>query len=386
MSSAPKKIILDRNRSSLLLDATESELGRKPAVHGVEDALLSLLLFDEAEITVDNSDERMAGIERLRSEGIATPVPKDCFREPSRLLDSYFRNASSDFNTEERFTALAQERSFESIWGLIAANDDDLREVEYERNMSDLRMWANEIGGGSSVYEINFDDYSNGLSKERNFGLPSRSEYQGHPQFMGELEEHLINMGLDGEVKDLANEIRRANDTVPIFLSRYVEMRGIIDRATNTGHPICANFEDGDYKPDLSLGESALQLCRIHLDEVRSVPYMRSIDDVLRLRGNPHISNFRESIFEWLDRISAGETDVEGKYREKIRLANKEIEKLDRWRHLNSPYTIGAGLAVGVADVIFGSFLGFGFGIASAAAVVHKQRVKKNYGYALFRP
>lgn len=386
MSDESRKIILDRNKSSLLLNAASGGFDTRSALHGVEDALLSLLLFDEAEITVENSDERAAGIERLKNEGIAAPIPKVCFHEPSKLLDSYFGNTSADPETEARFTALAQENSFRAIWELMAANDDELISSQYENNMFDLRMWANELGGGSSVYDANFGDYAESFAEQCRFGLPGRLEYQAHPQWMGELEQHLARMSFEDDVAGFANELRRTNETVPVFLSRYVEMRGILERAASTGYPICTNFEDGNFELDVSLGADAFQLCRIHLEEVRSVPYIQNLDDILRLRGHPYLTNFRHSLFEWLDRISAGETNVEQKYRDQIRLANKEIEKLDNWRHLDSPYTLAASLAVGVAEVFSGTFFGFGFGIASGAAMLHKRKVKNNYGYALFRP
>ena len=386
MSFEPRKIILDRNRSSLLLNAAVNNNGGLSALSGVEDALLSLLLFDEAEITVENSDKRLVGIERLQKEGIATLVPRSCFYKPSKLLDSYFENISADLGSEKRFTASAQERSFKAIWELVAANDTKLKALQYENNILDLRLWADELGGGSAVHEMNFGEDLVNYLDECTFGLPCHSEYQAHPQFMEELEEHLIGRITEDDVGPFANELRRTNEVVPAFLSRYVEMRGLVDRAASTGYPICTSFQDGNFKPDLSLGADALQLCRIYLSEVRSVPYMQSIDDILRIRGNKYISNFRESIFEWLDRISAGETEVEQKYRNKISLANKEIEKLDKWRILDSPYVLGASLAVGVAEIFTGTFFGFAFSIASGAAMRHQQKIKNQYGYALFRP
>ena len=386
MSGKPRKIILDRNKSVLLLNAAVIELESKPALRGVEDALLSLLLFDEAELAVENSDERFMGLERLQKEGIAVPVPKDTFYEPCRLVDSYIGNISADPETEARFTAYAQEKSFSAVWELMATNDDELNSLQYDRNISDLRTWADELGGGSGVYDTNFGDFAESFSEEYKFGLPGLSEYQAHPQFMAELEEHLAHRGFEDDVELFANELRRANDMASIFLSRYVEMRGIVERSSRTGYPICTNFEDGKFKLDVSLGADAFQLCRIHLEEVRSVPYLQNIEDILRLRGHPYLNNFRDSLFEWLDRISAGETGVEKKYREKIRLANKEIEKLDNWRHLDSPFTLAASLAVGVVEIFTGTFFGFGFGIASGTAMLHKQKVKNDYGYVLFRP
>ena len=387
MAHMNRTIILDRVRSGILLDAAGDQSSTDPLLTGIDDALLSILLFDQAEITVDNSESREPALGRLQREGLACPVPKDTFLEPMRLVDSYIGNMSGfDLESEDGFTALAQEKSFESIWTLISENDYELNKLFFNSATDDIRMWAHELGGGSSVFDLNFGDLSQDLGKDKKFGLPSRAEFQTNPQFMAELEDQLIDRGMKEGIVDFANELRVLDRTVPIILSKYVEMRGLTDRSASTGFSVCTNFGDKKFELDMSLGADALQLCRIHLSEVRSMPYLESIDDVLRVRGHPYIADFRESIFEWLSRVAAGETNVEEKYRAKIRLANKQIEKLEKWKHLDSPYTLAASISVGVAEIFTGTFFGFGFAVASAAALMQKGRLAREYGYALFRP
>ena len=366
-----RKIILDRNRTNILLDAVGSRNQHDVLHRNLNDTLLSLVLFDGAEVSPDNRERRLASLQRLESEGLATAVPPHSYDHPCRLVDDLLNNMKgSDPESEYRFTALAQQKSLQAIWPLISEADPVLNGLPWLEARQMIENWGSEFSD-QGFYDTTFGEFQY-LGDGQLFGLPNEFNYK--------IPEHFL------EDFDYDEETDKLNQIVPRILSRYVEMRGLTERSEGTGYPVAADLPNGTFELDTSLGAAALQLCRIHLDEIRYMPYLENIDDVLRLRGHRYIFNFRESMFEWLDRISSGETKIETKYRNSIRVANYELQKLDRWKVLDSPYVLAASIAVGVAEIFTGTVFGFGFAAASAAAMNQKRKLSKKYGYALFRP
>lgn len=367
-----RKIILDRNRTNILLDAVGSTNKQDVFHRNLNDTLLSLVLFDGAEVSPDNLEHRFASLQRLESEGLATAVPPHLYDHPCRLVDDLLNNMKgSDPESEYRFTALAQQKSLQAIWPLISETDPILSELPWFEARRMIEEWGIDFSD-QGFYDTTFGEFQD-IGSGQLFGLPNEVNYRIPDHFLEDFDYDRV-------------EVDKLNQFVPRILSRYVEMRGLTERSEGTGYPVAADLPSGTFELDTSLGAAALQLCRIHLDEIRYMPYLENLDDVLRLRGHRYISNFRESIFEWLDRISSGETKIEVKYRNSIRVANQELQKLERWKLLDSPYVLAASIAVGVAEIFTGTLFGFGFAAASAAAMAQKSKLSKKYGYALFRP
>lgn len=381
-----RKIILDRIRSNTLLDVATPDGATDVLTHGIENTLLAMVLFDGAEITVENHEERQGALERLKQEDIAHPVPRQTFLNSCRLVDNYLGNTAAEPGSESSFTAVAQEKSFEAIWPLISENCTDLKPFTPQQASHIVRNWGGEFSTDSGFFDLNFGNFYDQFDVDTSYGLPSAADYQIHPDAFEDYFDRVLS-DLPAEQKARYKEdMLSYNEKAPEILSQYVEMRGLTERARLTGFPIATRIGDQKFPLDMSLGSEALQLCRFHLNEVRSVPYLETLDDVLRLRQHRYIRDFQDSIFEWLSRIAEGETEIEARYRQHIRTANKEIEKLEKWKVLNSPFTLAASVTVGVAEVFTGTFFGFGFAAASAAAMLEKRRVSKEYGYALFRP
>lgn len=68
---------------------------------------------------------------------------------------------------------------------------------------------------------------------------------------------------------------------------------------------------------------------KIWLDEIEVLPKLTTIEDVLRLRENKSIANFKESIMEWADALSHAGLREEEKLRAYIKKANKELKKIE---------------------------------------------------------
>ncbi|WP_171120911.1 hypothetical protein [Ruegeria sp. HKCCA5463] len=383
-----RRILLDRDQSNLLINSANLVSTENALDFALENALLALVLFEEAEIAIENCVLQERAVERLYSEGLARPIPREVYKEPSLLVKSYLDNLGGGGGTEGNFTSRAQEKSIQAIWPMIAGGDSILSPMHVENAVMLLRAWGGEFPHDSDYFDLNFGDLRELHELQNSHGLPSPQDYEFPAHHIKDLQEKLRIQGLENEneIADYIGGFSVANRFAPRILARYVEMRGLTQRALATGFPILTDFGGQKCKLDRSMGEDAFQLFRIHLDEVKCVPYLRSIDDVLRLRGHKYITHFQEAIFEWLTRMTAGEVNVEAKYRAQIRLANEELKKLGAWKALDSPYTLAASVTVGVAEIFTGTFFGFGFAAASATAMLQKKSLTEKYGYALFRP
>jgi hypothetical protein len=78
-------------------------------------------------------------------------------------------------------------------------------------------------------------------------------------------------------------------------------------------------------------------MCQIALkDEIGYVPVIESISDVLRLRENKYVSNFRETLWRWSKALKHGEkSDIE-KIKKEIRIANKDLRRLEKWQYADN--------------------------------------------------
>lgn len=69
-----------------------------------------------------------------------------------------------------------------------------------------------------------------------------------------------------------------------------------------------------------------------YLQESLLLPRISSIEDVLRLRHDPHIHHFRAKIFEWSEKLQTGQLGTEEAIRREIRDANEAIKQLGKWK------------------------------------------------------
>jgi hypothetical protein len=361
-------VIFDRTHSVALLDAIKAPSNRLPTLSTVtEEALLCLLIFETAEILQSATRDREEAREKLKSEGLIELIPSGTFKKPMLLVDSYTKNLASYLiaarfggdSSEFSQTIIAQRRSFDFYRPLIRPNspslanldDDEVHEaiVDYcDRHMS------------SDLLDKTFGMHPSILQ----YGLPDERDF-----YLGEIQ--------DGPAP---SSIIAAQ-----FLLSYIEYRGLARRAASSGLPLKSKCEMTATPIDKTLGPEAMQLFKFHLDEVRIIPRLDSIEDVLRLRGHKYVENFRTSILEWLERIATGEPEIEHKYHQSMRTANEELKNLNKWRYVDSPFTLAASLAVGLAEMLFtGTSWSLAFTGISYASTIDRLKKERAFGYALF--
>lgn len=67
---------------------------------------------------------------------------------------------------------------------------------------------------------------------------------------------------------------------------------------------------------------------RIWLEEVKCMPRLRTIEDVLRLREDKRIDAFRDAMLEWTQSLASGSQAEEARLRKLVGTANNELGKL----------------------------------------------------------
>jgi F0F1-type ATP synthase membrane subunit c/vacuolar-type H+-ATPase subunit K len=375
-----KGIILDYAHSVALLDAVKQSAGYSPSMSSrTEEALISLLIFENAEIVKSATQGREEASEKLLSEGVIEFVPKSAFEPALKFVDSYTSNvqiAAKGFSDdgETRTTVSAQEKSIDLYMPFIRANLNSTNILTQGELIQAVWQYCNALPSTDFTDTLMRDM---GLHENIDkFGLPLEDDF-----YTGTRLPELALEDLDDEAK---NALAQDSIIAAQVLTAYIQYRGLARRATSIGLPIKSQCAMVETALDKTLGPEASQLFKIHLDEVRVMPYLGSIEDVYRLRGHKHIDNFRSSILEWLERISSGESDIEQKYRQSIRTANNELKKLEKWKYVNSPYTLAASIGVGIAELFTGTPLGILMSAISGAAVVDKVRKEKKFGFAIF--
>lgn len=89
-------------------------------------------------------------------------------------------------------------------------------------------------------------------------------------------------------------------------------------------------------KKEIDATHSAFELCQLSFrEEIKYAPVVDSIEDLLRLREKKEIKRFREVFNEWREMILKGDIDTAEKIRLDISKANKEINKLEKWRKVD---------------------------------------------------
>lgn len=80
--------------------------------------------------------------------------------------------------------------------------------------------------------------------------------------------------------------------------------------------------------------ENSYSIYKIILDEIEFLPRLHSMEDVLRLRGDRRLSDFREVIFEWSKAFHLGDYNQVNKLRKEIRKSNLEFKRLKNYQRI----------------------------------------------------
>ncbi len=91
----------------------------------------------------------------------------------------------------------------------------------------------------------------------------------------------------------------------------------------------------------------------IYMKETLTIPKTDTMEDVLRLRNDSRIRNFREKISKWCTKLRAGEIGSEDAIRAEIREANAAIEDIGKYKKIGMWVTF-LSVPIGVAEFLMG--------------------------------
>lgn len=118
-------------------------------------------------------------------------------------------------------------------------------------------------------------------------------------------------------------------------------------------------------------------------EESRPVlPVVSSIKDVLRLREDRRIKNYRDKIFEWASALKEGETNLSDMKKE-IMDANKAVRTIGTCEKVGTWITL-VSLPISVALTLTGLPMGIVTSVASFGLACTSKLLKRNYNWYLF--
>jgi len=95
------------------------------------------------------------------------------------------------------------------------------------------------------------------------------------------------------------------------------------------------------------------QAYQIYLSEAEQVPAVKRMQDVLRLREDRKLTDFRNRVYEWSMALRSGDINAEQRIRKEIASANQALKSLGTCRKAGRILTY-LGLPIGVATTLFG--------------------------------
>lgn len=178
-----------------------------------------------------------------------------------------------------------------------------------------------------------------------------------------------------------------AVNSAEFWLEYYSAMRNLIG-SNELGVPIAVLTQPRGYtkasveprKPTQI--DSLYQAFQIFLEEIEFVPRLTKIDDVLRLRGDKRIKNFRETLYQWSLILREGNIAAERRIRHDIREANKGLKQLGEWEKVGQWVTY-ISLPLSVASVFIGMPLGLVLTPISLTSRVYTDLQKRKYRWLM---
>ena len=144
-------------------------------------------------------------------------------------------------------------------------------------------------------------------------------------------------------------------------------------------------------RPQLSFSspspESYLQAYQICLEDVHYLPRVENIYDVLRLRDDSRVRDFREVLAHWAQMLQEGDFVGERRIRQDIAKASEEFKKLQSWANVGR-WLAYVAIPLAVASIWLVGPLGAGVGIAEAALgaaiQIHHDRKERELRWLAF--
>lgn len=147
---------------------------------------------------------------------------------------------------------------------------------------------------------------------------------------------------------------------------------------------LCLRASDS-HRPKVQ--RSAVALLRVllsHLEKEGLVcPRVRHLGDVIELRQDPRVRDFRTTLWRWVEALRSGEIDAARKVQSEVVKANKALKKIGEYQRL-SDWIAYATVPAVIADALIGlPALSALLGLGGLGAAVAGKAYKKRAGWLL---
>lgn len=160
-----------------------------------------------------------------------------------------------------------------------------------------------------------------------------------------------------------------------VFLKEYLKLKEILDFSAKYGVPVKSSNRMVD-RSELLMNvnrEYSYRVYQVMLEEVQYLPRVESLEDVMRLRNNKFIHQFKQVVEHWSMVIREGDWKRELRVRQEIRKANLELKKIEEHEKINGFVTYLA-----LPFIVFDLFIGFPTGsILTAISGAYQFKIDK---------
>lgn len=367
-----RTIVLDSKHTEQLIKfASRNELNtNSDNKFEFNSSLVSMILFDDIKI-LPLSGKNGGGMQQLYREGLVSDINIGTFDKAISNVDQYKNDlymglmdsdsiSGSELLTNQRLI----EKSMESYFPFVTCSNTNDLNVSWEearRILTDVIITMPVVDQGLIIEEEGHSSWFNNTFTK--------------------MDDELFHM-VAADSKVSVQKLKKNYQQYNVILRKTIEYWGLIDLAKETGASLKASCSLTPSSVDQSFGEEAYQLCKIHFEEVGIMPVITCVDDMLRLREHKYLKDFREAIYERLDRIADGDMTQDQKYRQYVRTANNQLKKLGKWQYLNSPYVVLASLLVSTIPPLMA--IGAGLTALTGVATLDAISKERKYGFAAF--
>lgn len=352
------EIILNEKLSNALIN---SQLKKKEIAEYKEEALFSLLMYDRAWIS-SSFKESFSNLDQsnlLKSESLLRVIKKKFFEEEEQeiiktvdLIQTNLQMKTEIHMDDFRFYLGYLEKSLGLIKELVYPNFKEnypKLSINFNFPVFDLRedfFSAEMLGLGFRNILSNFNDYKKSFKDDIIEIASNDAALDIEGLWDDELFRFLRDEGVIKrrrkskekyyEVYDKVLKSRwdsHLNEEIGkfFFIAEYLKMRELLNFGSNTKIPI--KLDSSIYPKScvvnidkkIKNSENHFGVYRILLEEVEYIPRLNTVEDVLELRQDKRIEDFRNVISEWSIAIMEGNRKEENIRRE-IRKANKELK------------------------------------------------------------
>ena len=134
---------------------------------------------------------------------------------------------------------------------------------------------------------------------------------------------------------------------------------------------------------ELSPDDDKLQLFRLCIREVNTIPRIETFSDLFRLYNHKYVSRFREVLDEWSTLLRNGEIDPLKRMEKDFELAIRDLSTVAKMQRVGDILTV-VGLPVAIGGLLTGLPLDFGFAAVGPAILLATDRMEKRSEWVRF--